>query len=115
MTTMRILSEKPISMAELKNELEKIKKRDKELNFRAAKTEEYLSQFVTTKKTDEIAKKLVALDIPRLREQHISKIEDIMPTTVNDLKVVLQNFILTVNNENMKKIVDTINSIIAKR
>lgn len=115
MTTMKILSERPISMAELKNELENIKKRDKELNFRANKTEEYLNQFVTSQKTDELTKKLAALNIPRLKEQHINKIVDIMPTTIKDLKVVLQNYIVTVNNENMKKIVDTINSIIAKK
>lgn len=114
MTTINVLSEKPISMAELKEELEKIKKRDKELNFRANKTMEYLDQFVTVKKTEELAKKLAALDIPRLKEQHIGKIVDIMPTTMKDLKVVLQNYILTVNNENMKKIVDTINKFIAK-
>jgi len=118
MTTMKILSEKPVSMAELKNELENIKKRDKELNFRANKTEDYLNQFVSVKKVDdvnELIKKLTALNIPRLKEQHISKIVDIMPMTVKDLKVVLQNYIVTVNNENMKKIVDTIKNFIAKK
>jgi len=43
------ISEKPISISELKQELEKIKKRDKELNFRAARTEEYLQHFSTLK------------------------------------------------------------------
>lgn len=115
MTTAKILSENPISMAELREDLEKIKKRDKELNFRANKTEEYLNQVVTTKNAAELVKKLTSLKIPRLKEQHIKKIVDIMPTTIKDLKVVLQNYTLTVNNENMKKIVDTVNSLIAKK
>ena len=118
MATMKILSEKPVTMAELKNEIESIKKRDKELNFRANKTEEYLNQFVTAKKSEgiiDLSKKLAALDIPRLKEQHINKIVDIMPTTIKDLKVVLQNYILTVNNENMKRIVETINEFTAKK
>ena len=37
-----LISEHPISMAELKLELENVKKRDTELNFRANKTEEYI-------------------------------------------------------------------------
>jgi len=115
MTTAKTLSEKQISMAELKGELEKIKERDKELNFRANKTEEYLNQLTIAKKADEITKKLTALNIPRLKEQHIKKIVDIVPTTIKDLKVVLQNYTLTVNNENMKKIVDIVNSFIAKK
>lgn len=115
MTTAKILSEKPISMAELKGELEKIKKRDKELNFRANKTEDYLSQLTIIKKSDEIVKKLTTLNIPRLKDQHIKKIVDIMPTSIKDLKVILQNYTLTVNNDNMKKIVDTVNSFIAKK
>src|SRR3989338_145541 len=100
MATMKILSEKPVTMAELKNEIESIKKRDNELDFRAAKTEEYLNQFVAVKKAEELVKKIEALNIPRLKEQHITKIVDIMPATAKDLKVVLQNYILTVNNEN---------------
>ena len=114
MTTAKILSESPIAMAELKEELEKIKKRDKELNFRANKTEEYLNQVVTIKNAAELIKKLTSLKLPRLKDQHIKKIVDIMPTTIKDLKVVLQNYTLTVNNENMKKIVDTVNSFIPK-
>ena len=53
---MQILSENPISMVELKEELEKTRKRDKELNFRATKTEEYLQKFV------EILRNVVDLD-----------------------------------------------------
>ena len=69
-----IMSETPVTMAKLSEELEKIKKRDKELNFRAAKTEEYLNQFVKAKKADELVEKINKLNIPRLREQQITKI-----------------------------------------
>jgi DNA-directed RNA polymerase subunit F len=112
MTEKSIINEIPISMHELKKELEKIKKRDKELNFRAAKTEEYLQQITSFKKSDELNEKLVKLNIPRLKDQHIKKIVDILPTTVKDLKVVLQGYTLTINNENAKKIVDTVNQFV---
>jgi len=49
------------------------------------------------------------LNIPRLKEQHVHKLIDLNPTTLNELKVILQSYTITVNNESMKKIVDTIN------
>ena len=115
MPDVKILSEKPIGMVELKNELESIKKRDKELNFRATKTEEYLQQFTMVKNSEGLVKKLEDLKIPRLKDAHITKIVDILPTTLEDLKAVLQGYSLTVNNENLNKIVETVNGFIAAK
>ncbi len=110
-----IISEVPISISDLKQELEKIKKRDKELNFRAARTEEYLQNFSTLNDPAGLSKKIEALNIPRLKEQHIIKIIDILPKTVDELRGVLQGYALTVNNENLKKIVDTVNNFAAEK
>lgn len=115
MADVNILSEKPMNIFELKEELKKIKKRDEELNFRANKTEEYLTQIPSFKKSKELYEKIDKLKIPRLREQHINKIIDILPTTVEELKVILQGYTITVNNENLKKIVNTVNSFIEKK
>lgn len=111
MATADILAENPISMYELKAELEKIKKRDKELNFRSARTEEYLNQVALSKKSADLYEKLAKLEVPRLKESHLKKIIDIMPKTVNDLKVVLQGYTVSVSNENIKKMVDIINQV----
>ena len=114
MSDMQIVSEVPIDMYQLKKELEKIRKRDSELNFRANRTEEYLQQVLTLKNTDDLFEKLMKLNIPRLKEQHVHKIIDIAPTTMNELKVILQSYTITVNNDAMKKIVDTVNDFLAK-
>ena len=114
MADIQVVAENPISMHQLKKELEKIKKRDAELNFRSNRTEEYLNQTASIKNADELFDKLTKLSIPRLKEQHIHKIMDICPTTVNDLKVILQGYTITLNNESMKKIVDTINEFLEK-
>ena len=76
---MKIIKEKPMTMVELKEEVEKIKKRDKEPNLRVQKTEEYLNLFVHLKpeKKKKIKEKIGKLDIPRLKDEHISKIVDI--------------------------------------
>ena len=115
MSDMQIISETPINIYTLKKELERIKKRDSELNFRANKTEEYLNQLATVKNPDGLFKKITDLNIPRLREAHIHKIMDIAPTTVNELKVVLQGYTVSLSNESLKKIVDTINEFLENK
>lgn len=115
MADVQIISETPINMYQLKKELERIKKRDDELNFRANKTEEYLNQIATLKNAEELFEKIVKLNIPRLKEQHIHKIIDATPTTINDLKVVLQGYTITLNSESMKKIVDVVNEFLENK
>ena len=114
MGDLQIISETPIDSYQLRKELEKIRKRDNELNFRANRTEEYLHQVTEIKDGDELFDKIMKLNISRLKEQHIHKIIDIMPVTLNELKVVLQSYTITVNNDSMKKIVDTINEFLAE-
>ncbi len=115
MTDMQVISEVPTNTYQIKKELEKIRKRDGELNFRANRTEEYLQQVATLKDAEELFDKLMKLNIPRMKDQHVHKIIDTAPSTVNDLKIVLQGYTITINNESMKKIVDTINEFLEKK
>lgn len=115
MTETQIIAETPINIYQLKKELEKIKARDSELNFRANKTEEFLNNVAALKNSSELYEKLVKLSIPRLKEQHIHKIIDIAPSTVNELKVILQGYTVSINSESMKKIVDTVNEFLEKK
>lgn len=108
MTTPLITKETPMNLFEVKKELQRIKKRDKELNYRSTKTEDYIQQLDLSSKAEELKAKIDKLKIPRLKEQHIQKIIDLIPTSVKDLKVILQGYILTVNNDNLKKIIDVI-------
>jgi DNA-directed RNA polymerase subunit F len=104
--TYTVIEEKAMSMAELKKELAEIKKRDKELNYRSNKTEAYIATFskLDEKKAEEMCKKIDKLEIPRFRDMQIKKIVDLMPTSVEDLKVILQGYTMTVSNESLKKI-----------
>lgn len=111
MSKPEIKSEAPISMVEVKGMLSKVKKRDGELSFRANKAEEYLNQFATIsqKKTDELKKRLEGLGVPRLKENHIIKLIDLMPDTADDVKLVLSSFqTLTVSQDNQKKLAKAI-------
>lgn len=105
-----IVEEKPISMSEMKAELSKIKRRDKELNYRANKTNDYLNHFkvLDAKTATELYKKIEELDIPRIKEIHIKKIIDILPATNNELKSTLEAYPITVSAENIKKIASVV-------
>jgi DNA-directed RNA polymerase subunit F len=115
-TKPEILEETPIPMFELKTEMSKIKKRDEELNFRAQKTDEYINTFVTMKQTDlkKLLEDLRALEVPRLKDEHYFKIVDLLPTSVEDVKLILQGYTLTVSQEKMKKIADVVKAAVPK-
>lgn len=104
------LNETPISAVEVKHTLEKIREKEGELNYRAGKTYEYLEQFakLSSKKAKELFEALTKLEIPRMKEQHIVKLIDVLPTTAKDVKTVLQGYAVTVTNENLDKIASTI-------
>jgi DNA-directed RNA polymerase subunit F len=106
----KIIETIPINLDQTKEELEKIKKRDKELNFRAQKTQEYIQTLSRQgiKKIEELQKKLTDLNIPRFKEPHIQKLLDILPTKEEEVKSTLQGYSITLTKENAKKIADTI-------
>ncbi len=108
----KLISEEPMSMLELREELKSIKKRDEELSFRASKMEDYLNSFVTNEKkeAEKIQKEIEELEVPRLRDLHIKKILDLMPSTMEQLKLVLDGYSLTVKQSNMKKILKVLKS-----
>lgn len=117
MTEAKILEEKPISMAQLKEELKDIKKRDTELSFRAAKVTEQLDSFhtVKTKEADEIYEKIEKLNVPRLKNIHIYKIIDLLPSNLIELKNIIQGYGLSVTNENLEKILKIISDYLPKK
>lgn len=117
MSNPEILEKTPLCIVELKKELAAIKKRDTELNFRAARTEEYANDFarLSLKDADELAKKLRDLDLPRLKEEHIKKIIDLLPVNEKQLKIILSGYTLTVSGENMKKIMSVVKEYAPKK
>ncbi|MBI2545994.1 hypothetical protein HYV81_02330 [Candidatus Woesearchaeota archaeon] len=103
-----VLEEKPLTMADMKEELARIRKRDGELNFRANKTDEYLTHFVKQGNAQKLVAEIAKLGIPRLKESHIVKIVDLHPATVEQLKAVLQGYTLSVSDDNLKKIINVL-------
>jgi len=110
MTTPKIISEQALSLYDVKKELKSIKKRDENLSVRANRVQEYVDQFSSLSEKDatQLKEKLTALEIPRMKEEYISKIIDIMPVSADDVKIVLSGYGITVKNEHVQKIADTL-------
>jgi DNA-directed RNA polymerase subunit F len=117
MPEIKIIEERPISMAELKEELKEIKKRDTELSFRTAKASEQVDVLKVLKQKDaeEILEKIQKLNIPRVKELHIYKLIDLLPQNIVELKNIVQSYSLTVSNENLEKILEIIGEYIPKK
>jgi len=108
--THELISQTPINMSELHDEMKRIRIRDSELGFRAQKTVDYLDSLnvIDSEKAKELFDKLGKLDVPRLRDVHFHKLIDLMPVSHSDVKVVLQGYNVTITQENCKKIADLI-------
>lgn len=104
MSKIEIISETPVSMSELKDNLEAIRNRDGELGFRSGKTQEFLQSVQLSGKSKELVKKIEELNIPRLKHEQVIKIVDLMPKSVDELKIIIQGYTLTISNENLTKI-----------
>ncbi len=106
MTKPTILEETSLNMITVRKNLEKIKKRDSELNFRAQKTEEYLQQVtkLTNKDHEALLKELEALNIPRFKDGHFNKIIDLLPKTPELVKLLFQGQTISISDDNAKRI-----------
>ena len=114
MSKPKVLSEMPITMAELKKDLSRIRKRDAELGFRSQKTEEYVNVFCHLSDSDsnKMLEELRKLEIPRAQDDMFVKIVDILPQTVDELKVVLQGYTVAVSKEQHQKILDVVKKFV---
>tara|TARA_Y100000310_G_scaffold345249_1_gene463110 strand:- start:2405 stop:2740 length:336 start_codon:yes stop_codon:yes gene_type:complete len=107
MTELKVLDEKPVGFSQLKDMLTKLEK-NKELSYRGEKTKEYLSNFtpLTKKEYTDFAKKIQKLDIPRLKDRHITKILDILPKDMDSIKALFSGETITIKDEDLKRILD---------
>ncbi len=107
MVNLEVVNEVSLSMEELKDKLDKIKKRDEDLNPRGIKTYEYINRIVK-KDGKKLKVNLSKLGISRLKDKHINKIVDILPKDIDELRSVLSGENLTLKQEDLIKIVETV-------
>ena len=104
-----VISRKPASVAEIKERLQEMEKK-KELNFRATKVLEYANKIAGKKKkeVDQVVEAIKGINIPRLNERVITKIADVMPENVDVLKAILTGDDITLKQDDLEKVMNTI-------
>lgn len=117
MSKPELLEKHPMNVVEVKTALESLKENGVELNFRAQKTEEYAQDFakISVKDARELVEKLKGLEVPRLKDTHMNKLVDIMPTSEKQVKIILGAMNLSPTAEQCKKIADAIVEYAPKR
>ena len=100
-----------MTLTDVKDALTSVQERDEELSFRAGKTVDHLNHLnlPDMKAKQELFEKIQALDVPRLKPQHIHKIIDIRPASVKELAIILSGYTLTVNKDYQEKIIGALN------
>lgn len=111
----QFIEEKGISLVDVKSIVDKIEKRDTALNYLSTKSKEYVESFVTFShlQKEELHAKLLGLQLTRLKEEHINKIIDFLPKSVNELKIVLLAYPLSLPKKDQESIVATVQEITA--
>lgn len=105
------IEEHPVGLVEVKTSLDAIEKRDGELNYRSNKVKEYMDSFgggLSISKKEQLKKKLLELNLVRIKEEHIIKIIDFLPKTANELKVVLMAYPLSLPKKDQDSIVEVV-------
>jgi DNA-directed RNA polymerase subunit F len=95
-----------VSMAKVRDILEKIK----EKNYEQKLAHEHVKKFakLEAKKADALVKELSELEMRKLKDEQIIKIVDLMPTDVDDLKVILSKAQVPFKEEELVKIIEIV-------
>ena len=111
MTAAKLIESKSVSLVHVKAALGSMQKRDSELGYRAAKVKDFLESFppvLSTKQRDDLCKKLEHLELTRIKEEQIMKIVDFLPKSVEELRVVLAAYPLSLPKKDQDAIVSVV-------
>ncbi len=112
----QFVSETPLALAEVKSILQSVELRDGSLNFLSNKAKEQQEIFVALpkEKKDELYAKLTGLNLTRLKEEHFCKIIDFLPQNVEELKVILQSYPLSLSKKDQESLVGAVTEVAPK-
>ena len=108
-----LIQEQPVPLAEVKEELERVKTRDGQLGFRATKCEEYLQEFsvLSNAKARTLRKKLEELEISRMKSEYLTMIVDLVPKTADDVKLLFQGATVSLTRKDYERIAEAVQQV----
>ena len=113
MVSPQFIEEQSVTLSEAKEILNKIERKDGQLNYISNRTKEFLENIkvLSNEKRAELKKKLEQLSLIRLKAEHITKIMDFLPQTMDELKIVLQAYPLSLPKKDQEEIVAAVKAI----
>lgn len=104
---MELRDEKFVTWSEAKKILDK-KSKEKELGYEQKNALEHLRKFskLTDKSTNEIIEELNK--IGKLKERHIVSIVNMLPSDMDEIRMLFANEIITLSDEDKKKILSIV-------
>jgi DNA-directed RNA polymerase subunit F len=116
MPSPQFVSETPLALVEVKSMLHSAEQRDGSLNFLSNKAKEHQDLFITlpAKKREELYAKLTGLNLTRLKEEHYCKIIDFLPQNLDELKVILQSYPLSLPKKDQESLVAAVIEVAPK-
>lgn len=108
MSDIEIISQTPITLAELKSKLSKAK--SKEESSRVTRVKGYLDDFapVELSEAKKLKESIEGLGFQRLKDRIIVKIIDMQPKTTDELKILFAGENITLKQDDLAKIVEVI-------
>lgn len=99
-----IVKREAVPLSFVKKELAKIKDR----NYEQKLTKEYVDKFspLTWGDTEKLIKAIEDAEIPRLKMDSIVKLIDLMPRTADEVKAIMAKETVTLNKENIQKLLE---------
>ena len=109
----QLIGEQPIILAEVKEELERVKERDGQLGFRATKCNEYLQDcsILTIGKARALRKKLEELEINRMKTEYVTMIVDLLPKTADEAKLLFQGGTVSLTRKDLERIAEAVQQV----
>ncbi len=111
MVNPEFISEQAVTLSETKEILDKIVISDSEpANYLSNKTKDFLAtcRILLSVKREQLKKKLLDLGLIRLKPEHIVKIMDFLPQTIEELHIVLQGYPLSLPKKDQEEIVSSV-------
>jgi len=104
---MNIKEEKFVTWSDAKKILEK-KSKEKELGYEQKNALEHLRKFskIKQKELDSMIDELSKID--RLKPKHIAIVADMLPEDLDQLKIIFQNEVVTLSDDDKKKIISIV-------
>jgi DNA-directed RNA polymerase subunit F len=111
MAEIEIVSQNPLTLAEVKSRLSKLAKEGEEPSTRVSRVMQYIDDFteMKDKEVQELKKKFEELGIQRLKDKIIVKIIDVQPKSVDDLKILFIGENVTLKADDLNRIIEVIN------